>query len=430
MLIDDTCETTDALGQLEQVYGSALEELIALPPIARLRRIGFLGTAAYLVGRPDTSRFAHSVSAASLALSLSQRLDLPARMRDSFVLYYLLHDIGHLPYSHVAEPLLRDIGAGPVFHEAMSRVIAVHTALVKEWCIARLHTGAVVWESVCDLLSSRGPQNEENSLLISLMRCPLNIDRVEGITRTARSLEICCPSAEQVLGGVSRDGPELVYRVNALSAAVAFWQAQQRIYRECVFGVANQAVEAMIKAALRLVLADLPRPASMLELDDAAMLALMGEHPRARHVVEWLERRECASPIWLADEWFIWQVWLRGSREGAVESSDLSSWQPGADSEALFGNGDRGVVHATRWKSFHINEGTLAQGWLFPPTLSALEDVFVSRKTPTIVPVGVFGPPVRAVEDVSHTVPEWSSITDEEVIRRLAGYGMSQIMRG
>jgi len=73
----------------------------------RLRRLKQLAFANLVYPGATHSRFEHSLGAFHLAGKIATALDIDDYERDLIQLAALLHDIGHGPFSHVAEPILR-----------------------------------------------------------------------------------------------------------------------------------------------------------------------------------------------------------------------------------------------------------------------------------------------------------------------------------
>ena len=73
----------------------------------RLRRLRQLALASLVYPGATHSRFEHSVGAFHLAGKIASALDVDASETRLLKLAALLHDIGHGPFSHVAEPILK-----------------------------------------------------------------------------------------------------------------------------------------------------------------------------------------------------------------------------------------------------------------------------------------------------------------------------------
>ncbi|HRU05727.1 MAG TPA: HD domain-containing protein [Candidatus Brocadiia bacterium] len=84
---------------------SRLQAVIDHPLFQRLRYRRQLGLLHLTFPGASHSRFEHSIGVACLAQRLVQRLGVEEPLAQSLVLYALLHDVGHAPFSHQIEPL-------------------------------------------------------------------------------------------------------------------------------------------------------------------------------------------------------------------------------------------------------------------------------------------------------------------------------------
>ncbi|HLT36551.1 MAG TPA: HD domain-containing protein, partial [Enhygromyxa sp.] len=102
------------------------DSLLASPWLSRLGRISFLGTLdQHPRSRRSSNRLEHSLGVASLAADAAVDLGLPRERAQLFVAACLLHDIGHYPLSHAAEPAFAKLlGAG---HHEVGRWIVLGT---------------------------------------------------------------------------------------------------------------------------------------------------------------------------------------------------------------------------------------------------------------------------------------------------------------
>lgn len=87
----------------------------------RLRRIRQLGFSYLVYPGANHTRFEHSLGTYHLMCLLLDRLEVPAAEEQELLAAALIHDVGHGPYSHVTEPLLKKYtGKG---HEEIEAVL-------------------------------------------------------------------------------------------------------------------------------------------------------------------------------------------------------------------------------------------------------------------------------------------------------------------
>jgi HD superfamily phosphohydrolase len=129
----------------DPIYGfimlsDAEKQIIDTPLFQRLRRIHQLALEKYVYPGAEHSRFGHSLgvlhSATRLCESIFQEADMGEMLEDELCknlktlrFAALLHDIGHLPFSHSAEKILLPKG---IAHEQVSAFIVERYAAIKE----------------------------------------------------------------------------------------------------------------------------------------------------------------------------------------------------------------------------------------------------------------------------------------------------------
>ena len=84
-------------------------KIIDSPLFQRLRRVKQLAFTDLVYHGAEHSRFGHSLGAYQLASELAEKFGLKGKIHDEFCLAALLHDIGHPPFSHAFEPVIKTI---------------------------------------------------------------------------------------------------------------------------------------------------------------------------------------------------------------------------------------------------------------------------------------------------------------------------------
>jgi len=101
MFINDSIHGFLRIDQLQQ-------DLISLPEIQRLQWIKQLGLSFLCYPGAVHSRISHSLGVSYIASKIAKHLDFPSEDIQLIKAAGLLHDIGHLPFSHALEPLLEE----------------------------------------------------------------------------------------------------------------------------------------------------------------------------------------------------------------------------------------------------------------------------------------------------------------------------------
>lgn len=244
--------------------------LLASPWLARLARVSFLGTLDLHPGsRVASSRLDHSLGVAGLGFAVGSRLELsPADLR-LLVAACLLHDVGHYPLSHAAEPgFLRALG---VAHHGVSEWIvrgngAIPTAQSLRPALERAGLDPeLLWSIIV------GDAAPPHAALSTLLLAPINLDTLDGIVRTARSFGRRGLRLPPVL--FRRAGDDLTIEPAAIPALDRFWALKDRMYGEVINLPSNIVCEAALSRAVAARFA--PEVfAAFVGFDDAALRPL------------------------------------------------------------------------------------------------------------------------------------------------------------
>ena len=260
--------------RLQRLLGAPL---LASPWLARLARVSFLGTLdLHPHSREASTRLDHSLGVAALGLQVGAELGLTVADMRLLVAACLLHDIGHYPLSHAAEP-------------GFARVLGVAHHGVSEW-IVRGNGAIPAAQSLRPALERAGLDPEllwavivgeaapPYAALSSLLLAPINLDTLDGIRRTARSFGRRGLRLPPAL--FARDGDELMLDAAAIPALDRFWALKDRMYGEVINLPSNIVCEAELSrvVAERFDRAVFGRFAGF---DDAALGALAATAARA-----------------------------------------------------------------------------------------------------------------------------------------------------
>lgn len=348
-------------------------------------------------------------------MSLAQKLELNQIERDALILYCLTHDIGHLPNSHVTEPLLRMFERKYKFHEALGRYKLRQDRTIREWCSRYLGNGEQVWGKLVKLW---GNEVGIGFPLSELFHCIINVDLVEGIWRSCKILEVPCPAREDVFLGFhrSRDRIAIEYDKNRIDILKRFWDSQSVVYQNFVFSIVNQAAEAMWKKALFYALNEhsLDVAASFLQAKDSDIIPMIAKCNPARQLLELLGERRCLKPVWIANESFIWNNVPKFYKDIANVCDTIEKYQQFEKTLFEILNYKRRniktvAIHFTRYRRFHIRwDGQLQ---LFNPLLSELSSFFIAKKTPGLVVSGVFAWPPIPVSELKNNLRDLGCLT-------------------
>lgn len=213
--------------------------------LERLGRVSFLGTLdLHPRSTRATTRLDHSLAVAALGLQAGEALGLASEELQLLVTACVLHDIGHYPLSHAAEPgFVRALG---VAHHGVSEWIVRGNGEIPVDASLRpvLEAAGLDPEAVWSVIVGDG----ERAALSSLLLGPINVDTLDGIVRTARAFHQPGVRLPAVL--FARDGDELTIAPAAIPALDKFWALKDRMYADIINLPSNIVCEAALSRAV------------------------------------------------------------------------------------------------------------------------------------------------------------------------------------
>lgn len=204
--------------------------IMATAAFRRLHDIAFLGALDYtrrlFLPKQQRNRAAHSLQVAALANYVASQRGYPDELRRQLVIAALLHDIGHPPLSHSAEPALR-ARTGLGHHEAGALVIRGEVAIGQE--LAALLRREADVPFILDLLDQKIPVDTGGDLFSS----PLNVDTLDGI---ARAVDCLMPELPPLCRLASTRAALLEQRHGGVALAILdeFWERKNLIYTQFI----------------------------------------------------------------------------------------------------------------------------------------------------------------------------------------------------
>jgi uncharacterized protein len=257
--------------------------LLATPPFARLAGISLSDVPGeILFGRAFPSRLDHVRGVYHLA-----RL---ARPRDrALQAAALAHDVGHGPFSHLTEPLMRE-WLGCDHEERAARQLAAVRAALSATALRRLSW--LDWDEVAALVVGRGADRRGG-----LLNGRLDYDNADNVARfvlaaglgepgyapeaLARALRLLprdanTPDPERAREGMDPLRHSPTYLLEPAEADGMAWQvARRHLYGFLHSDHQNLSPHAMLRKAIELALTSGTLPADFLDLTDAQALACL-----------------------------------------------------------------------------------------------------------------------------------------------------------
>lgn len=219
------------------VNSDSYQQIIYSDAFIRLQDISFLGAIdysekQYLLDKNKRTRYEHSLYVAALAFYISVKRNYTGDNTKNIVAAALLHDIGHLPLSHSAEPSIKkSFGIG--HHEIGQKII---NGEIKELRNLNVFLKAKFdIQYINYLLNTKEKDNSNGSDLFSSQ---VNIDTIDGIIRC---LEYKNLNSIMSLNRLSIAHASFLNQ-NRLSVGILdnFWKTKDFVYKNMInnnFGI-------------------------------------------------------------------------------------------------------------------------------------------------------------------------------------------------
>jgi len=220
-------------------------KIVELDVFQRLRRIKQLGVTFYVYPGAVHTRFSHSLGVYHIMRKLSERLSREGYIkRDDIPLLEaaaLLHDIGHLPYSHALEMFYLRSERSGFGHEDLSREVIVNDGDVKEV----LSSVGIDRHEVASIIEGR----HREPLYNQLMSSDLDVDRMDYLVRDSLHTGVTYGSIDldRLLETISVD-PEgnIAVKDKGLIAAENFYIARLHMYRGVYYHKTSLGYELLL----------------------------------------------------------------------------------------------------------------------------------------------------------------------------------------
>jgi len=224
-----------------------LHRLINTPEFQRLRNIKQLGLALYTFQGAEHSRFTHSLGVMHVMTRILDQLAKKHRISEESRIVgraaALLHDIGHGPFSHVIEKVLRRNHERWTVSIISDPTTAVHRAL------------AEFDPALPARVASAIDHNYMPSFIGQLVSSQLDADRLDYLLRDSLmtgakygnyDLEWIIHALE-----IDTDGDRIFVASNGYYAAEEYLQARYYMFRQVYFHRSLRSAEAVLRSILR-----------------------------------------------------------------------------------------------------------------------------------------------------------------------------------
>lgn len=219
-------------------FGQLIRDLIDAPAFQRLRHIRQNGVTNLVFPGAEHSRFTHSIGVAWTASKMLDAIErnssqqLSNQVREDTILAALLHDLGHGPFSHTMEDILRQLGLS-FDHEHMTvRFLTEEGSAVHE-LLERSSPGR--GERIAQYIDKT--RRDENRWWHTLVSSQLDADRLDYIRRDARmaGIDNHRPDIERLIEHLGCIGDDVVVDGRAFDVVESMLLALDHLYGAVYF---------------------------------------------------------------------------------------------------------------------------------------------------------------------------------------------------
>ncbi len=263
-------------------------DLVGHPLVQRLWGIRQTGLAHLVFPGANHTRLEHSLGVLFLCRAMGEALHLPAEEVEQLSVAGLLHDLGHTPFSHTLEPVLREETGGG--HEDRTR------SLVQgEGPLGGPFPGEGIRgyrpEPLPTLLERHGQSPREIARLLSprgvagrpyvseMLHGAVDADRLDYLKRDAHYTGVAHGVIDhhRLLETLDRERGHLVFAEKGLPAVEGFLLARSLMYSSVYYNKTVRIAELMLQGAVERWYG--PGREAWWQLTDGALLARLQEAP-------------------------------------------------------------------------------------------------------------------------------------------------------
>jgi HD superfamily phosphohydrolase len=275
MIIKDEIHGTIAFDELEG-------KVIDSEPFQRLRRIKQMSVTSLVYPGANHTRFEHSIGTAHLSSVIARKLGLPDDETRKVKLYGLLHDIGHTPFSHEGEDVVRKYVGD---HEALGH-------------------GKIAHGEIADILSENYDPKEiadiGGSGYGSIITSDLGADRMDYLKRDALNTGVAYGiiDIDRLVHTMAMEGGSLCIEKGGFEAAEYLLVARFMMFSTVYLHRTVRIATAMLYRALEGAIGDgTLDPEAFADMDDETALSAIGGSAKGGPYAAALSKRKLYKEV-------------------------------------------------------------------------------------------------------------------------------------
>ncbi len=270
----------------DEIYGTigfdGLEErIIDTADFQRLRRIKQMSVTNLVYPGANHTRFEHSLGTAHLSETIGRKVGLDEDKLKQVKLYALLHDIGHIAFSHEGEDMLE-------------KHIGDHEKIGKEKI-----TSGEIGDMLSENYSPKRILAVRGSMEGSIVDSDIGADRMDYLKRDAHNTGVAYGiiDIDRIVHTLLLEKGELCIGKGGLEAAESLLIARFMMFSTVYLHKTVRIATAMLYRAIENSISDTMEPEEFKSLDDEEAMLRMGASEKARTYVDALLRRKLYKEV-------------------------------------------------------------------------------------------------------------------------------------
>lgn len=263
-------------------------DLIDTPEVQRLRRIRQLGNTSLVYPSANHTRFEHSLGVYYLANQAIDQLDIKQHNKKCIRAAAILHDIGHGPFSHNTEPLIKHHLNKS--HDDVDEIL--QTGQVNEVLLQH----GIDPSHITELIAGKGRYGQ-------LISGDLDVDRMDYLARDAHHTGVPYGTIdhEHLIHSLTFDGSKLVIGEGNKQAAENMLTARTFMNPTVYHHPATRVSETMLLRAAEILITENVIPASNLrDMDDHDLVAELRKNESTADLISRLNNRNLYKrAVWI-----------------------------------------------------------------------------------------------------------------------------------
>lgn len=218
--------------------------------LIRLKGISYLSTINYIDKKSIVyNRYEHSLSVAYVSLIMAKKLELNINQLRTLVIMSLIHDIGHVSFSHASETFILE--KFRKYHHGLIHYFLREKKDLYDISIEELieSENDEVKNNIYSLVHNR---ETDDKIVNQIYYSSINADRIEGTNRSLYALGESYIDPLSLIDVFEIHNNELYIKYNMIKNIYKFWESMTELYNKHIYNFEVLVCEAMLTRALEI----------------------------------------------------------------------------------------------------------------------------------------------------------------------------------